>query len=141
MRTIGLLLAVAAAAGCARPHHPSPYVPPATQYSTGSTLMAAGGLVTAVVGAQLAQDPRASKSTQTAGTAAMGAGLGLMAASMIDAIQVQQEREKFWKLTYAFYNRYFGPPPVNEPEERPALPPIPEVPFNFQEIPPNDEEP
>ena len=135
------MLAVAAAAGCARPHHPSPYVPPSTQYSTGSTLMAAGGLVTAVVGAQLAQDPRASKSTRTAGTAAMGAGLGLMAASMIDAIQVQQEREKFWKLTYALYNRYFGPPPVNEPEERPALPPIPEVPFNFQEIPPNDEEP
>jgi len=141
MRRIGLVLAIAAAAGCARPHHPSPYVPPATQYSTGSTLMAAGGLVTAMVGAQLAQDPKASKSTQAAGTAAMGAGVGLMAASLIDAIQVQQEREKFWKLTYAFYNRYFGPPPVNEPEERPALPPIPEVPFNFQEIPPNDEDP
>src|SRR5262245_32998757 len=123
MRTMGLLLALAAVAGCARPHHPSPYVPPETQYSTGSTLMAAGGLMSAAVGAQLAQDPKASKTAQTAGTAAMGAGVGLMAASLIDAVQVQQEREKWWKLTYAFYNRYFGPPPVNEPEDRPAPPP------------------
>jgi len=141
MKASWFLAALLSLSACARPHHPSPYVPPETQYSVGSTLMAAGGLMSAAVGAQLAQNPRVSKSTQAAGTAAMGAGVGLMAASLIDAIQVQQEREKFWKLTYAFYNRYFGPPPVNEPEERPALPPLPEVPFNFQEIPPNDEDP
>lgn len=136
-----VLLLLLAGLGCARPQHPNPYVPPETQYSAGSTIVAAGGLMTAAVGAQFAQDPRASKSTRTAGTAAMGAGVGLMAASLIDAIEVQKEREQFYKLTYAFYHRYFSPPPLSEPEERPALPPIPEVPFNFQEDPPAEDEP
>lgn len=134
-----MVIVLAAGLGCARPHHPNPYVPPETQYSTGSTLMAAGGAVTAMVGAQFAQDPRASKSTQTAGTAAMGAGVAAMAASLIDAVEVQKEREKFYKLTYAFYHRYFSPPPLSEPEERPALPPVPIVPFNFEEVPADDE--
>jgi hypothetical protein len=134
-----VVLVLIAGLGCARPQHPNPYVPPETQYSTGSTLLAAGGLMTAAVGAQFAQDPRASKSTQTAGTAAMGAGVAAMAASLIDAVEVQKERDKFWKLTYAFYHRYFSPPPFGEPDARPALPPIPEVPFNFEDPPPADE--
>ena len=127
--------------GCARPHHPNPYVPPETQYSTGSTLLAAGGLMTSAVGASLAQDPRASKTVRTAGTAAMGVGVAAMAASLIDAIEVQKEREQFINLTRAFYHRYFSPPPVGEEKtDRGALPPIPEVPFNFKE-PSEDEDP
>lgn len=129
------------AAGCARPQHPNPYVPPDTQYSMGSTLMAAGGLMTAAVGASFAQDPRASSTARTVGTAAMGAGLAAIAASMIDAIEVQKNREKFIQLTRAFYHRYFSPPPVNEESDRGgALPPIPEVPFNFKD-PSDDDEP
>jgi len=126
---------------CARPQHPNPYVPPETQYSTGSTLLAAGGLMTAAVGASFAQDPRASSTAKLAGTAAMGAGMAAMAASLIDAIEVQKQREKFIQLTRAFYHRYFSPAPVGEDTERgSALPPIPEVPFNFKD-PPDDDEP
>jgi hypothetical protein len=131
-----LLLAV----GCARPHHPNPYVPPETQYSMGSTLMAGGGVLAAAVGASVAQDPRASSTARAAGTAAMGAGVAVMAASLIDAIQVQKEREKFIQLTRAFYHRYFSPPPVGEDKGEAALPAIPEVPFNFKD-PSDDDEP
>ena len=119
--------------GCSRPQHPNPYVPPETQYSTGSTLLAAGGLMTAAVGANFAQDPRASSTARTAGTAAMGAGVAAMAASLIDAIEVQKEREQFIQLTRAFYQRYFSPPPLSEDTGGTALPPIPEVPFNFKD--------
>lgn len=127
------------AAGCARPHHPNPYVPPETQYSTGSTLVAAGGLVTAAVGAQVAQNPRATSAAKTAGTAGMGAGVAAMAGSLLDAIEVQKEREKFINLTRAFYHRYFSPPPLDEDTGREPLPPVPMVPFNFQD-PSDDEE-
>jgi len=137
MRRIAVVLGLLA--GCARAPHPSPYVPPETQYSTGSTLLAAGGLVAASVGAQVAQDPRASRTAQTAGTAALGAGVGMMAASLLDAIEVQKEREKWIKLTRAFYHHYYGYDPIETPE-RPAPPPIPEVPFNFRE-PSEDDEP
>ena len=134
------LVVLVLAAGCARPHHPNPYVPPETQYSTGSTLMAAGGLMTAAVGASFAQDPRASSTARAAGTAAMGAGMAVMAASLIDAIEVEKQREKFIQLTRAFYHRYFSPPPVGEDRTEPVLPPIPEVPFNFKD-PSDDDEP
>jgi hypothetical protein len=135
-----LVLLLTAGLGCARGQHPNPYVPPETQYSAGSTIMAAGGLVAATAGASFAQDPQASKTAKTAGTAAMGAGVGLMAASLIDAIEVQKEREKFYKLTRAFYHHYFGSSPLWEESERPAPPPIPEVPFNFKD-PSDNEEP
>jgi hypothetical protein len=127
-------------AGCARPTHPSPYVPPETQYSVGSTMLAAGGLVAAATGAQVAQAPGASATARTAGTAAMGAGVGMMAASLIDAIEVQKEREKWIKLTRAFYNHYFGYDPLDEGKDRAAPPPVPEVPFNFKD-PSEDQEP
>jgi hypothetical protein len=133
------LLVPALLAGCTRPTHPNPYVPPETQYSTGSTLIAAGGLMSAATGASIAQDPRASAAAKTAGTAAMGAGVGLMLASLVDAVEVQKEREKFINLTRAFYHHYFGYDPLGEPKERPAPPPIPEVPFNFKELPPSDD--
>jgi hypothetical protein len=135
-----VLAALLLAVGCSRPQHPNPYVPPETQYTTGSTLLAAGGLMTAAVGASFAQDRRASPTARTAGTAAMGAGVAAMAASLIDAIEVQKEREQFIQLTRAFYHRYFGPPPLAEDTGGTALPPIPEVPFNFKD-PSDDDEP
>jgi hypothetical protein len=103
--------------------------------------MAAGGLMTAAVGANFAQDPKASSGARTAGTAAMGAGMAAMAASLIDAIEVEKQREKFIQLTRAFYQRYFSPPPLGEEREGgTALPPVPEIPFNFKE-PSDDDEP
>jgi hypothetical protein len=134
------LTLLALLAGCARPTHPSPYVPPETQYSLGSTLAAAGGLVAASVGAQVAQAPGASATARTAGTAAMGAGMAMMAASLVDAIDVQKEREKFIKLTRAFYHHYFDYDPLDEGKERAAPPPVPEVPFNFKD-PSEDQDP
>ena len=127
-------------AGCARPQHPNPYVPPETQYSAGSTLMAAGGLMAAAVGASYANNPHASKGTQTAGTAAVAAGTALMLGSLIDAVETQKERDKFWNLTRAFYHHYYGGP-TPEVEERPLPPPIPEVPFNFKDDEPSPEDP
>jgi hypothetical protein len=137
-KSLALLLVLSS--GCGRPQPLSPYVPPETQYSTGSTLMAAGGLMAAAVGSSLAQDPAASKTVKTAGTAATAAGTGLMLASLIDAVETQKEREKFWNLTRAFYHQYFGGPSL-EADERPAPPPIPEVPFNFQDDEPSKDDP
>ena len=134
-----VVIFLALLAGCARPTHPNPYVPPETQYSMGSTMVAAGGLIAASVGAQVAQAPGASATARTAGTAAMGAGMALMAASLIDAVEVHKEREKFIKLTRAFYHHYYGYDPLEEQKERPAPPPIPEVPFNFKDPSDNDE--
>lgn len=125
---------------CARPPHPNPYVPPETQYSMGSTLMAAGGLMAAAVGSSMAQDPAASKTVKSVGAAAAVAGTGLMLGSLIDAVEVQKEREKFINLTRAFYRQYYGGD-WQEPADRPAPPPIPEIPFNFQDDPPPNDDP
>jgi len=136
----GVALSLLLLASCARPPHPSPYVPPETQYSVGSTLMAAGGLMTAAVGSSFAQDPHASSTARTAGTAAMAVGTASMLASLIDALEVQKEREKFMNLTRAFYNHYFGGYDPDEPE-RAAPPPLPEIPFSFKDAEPADDEP
>lgn len=138
MRRAAVLLVLLGA--CSRPQHPSPYVPPETQYSTGSTILAASGLMAAAVGASYAQDPNASRSARNAGTAAAVAGTGLMLASLIDAVETQKQRDKFWNLTRAFYHQYYGGPSP-EREERPAPPPIPEVPFNFQDDEPASDDP
>lgn len=141
MRVVVPLVLAALVGGCStRPQHPSPYVPPETQYSVGSTLAAAGGLMVAATGAGLAEDPGASKTVRKAGTAAMGAGVGAMAASLIDALEVREERAKFILITRAFYNHYFGYNPLEEDRERPAPPPVPEVPFTFRD-PSEDEDP
>ncbi len=132
-----LLLALGA---CARPQHPNPYVPPETQYSAGSTLMAAGGLMAAAVGSSMAQSSNSSRTVQTAGTAAAVAGTGLMLLSLIDAVEVGKEREKFMNLTRAFYRHYYGGT-WQETAERPAPPPLPELPFDFKDDPPPDEDP
>jgi len=124
---------------CSRPEHPNPYVPPETQYSTGSTLLATGGLMAAAVGSSMTQDPKASQAMKTAGTIATAAGTGLMLASLIDAVETQKEREKWMKLTRAFYHEYWGWPNL-EADDRPAPPPLPEVPFNFKDDGPSDDD-
>lgn len=136
---LGAILQLALLGACSRPQHPSPYVPPETQYSTGSTLMAAGGLMAAAVGSSIAQAPNASPAAKTAGNLAAVAGTGLMLGSLIDAVETQKEREKFMNLTRAFYHQYFGWP-APETEERPAPPPLPEVPFNFKDDEPSDDD-
>jgi hypothetical protein len=113
----GAFLPLLLLCSCARPHHPSPYIPPETQYSTGSTLMAAGGLMTA-----------------------MAEGTAMMLASLIDAVEVQKEREKWINLTRAFYHHYYGGIDADE-SERPAPPALPEVPFTFKDPEPADDEP
>jgi hypothetical protein len=137
MRTGAVLLLLLGA--CSRPEHPIPYVPPDTQYSTGSTLMAAGGLMAAAVGSSMSQDPHASQAVRTAGTVAAAAGTGLMLASLVDAVETQKARQRFINLTRAFYHAYWGWPML-EAEERPAPPPLPEVPFNFKDDVPSDDE-
>lgn len=139
-----LTLALLAAGCSSRPQHPNPYVPPETQYSTGSTLMAAGGLMAAAVGSWMSDSPSSSKTTRTVGTAATATGVGLMLTSLIDAVEVQKEREKFFNLTRAFYRQYFGAYSSLEEPERPAPSSIPELPFTFSDegtLPPGEEDP
>ncbi len=93
----------------------------------------------AAVGSSFANDPYASKTVKAAGTAAAVAGTGLMLASLIDAVEVQKEREKFYNLTRAFYRQYYGGS-WQESEERPAPPPLPELPFDFKDDPPPDDQ-
>jgi hypothetical protein len=102
--------------------------------------MAAGGLMAAAIGSSFAQDPNASKTVKTVGTASAVAGTGMMLASLIDAVEVQKEREKFINLTRAFYRQYTGAS-WQEPEEHPGPPPLPELPFDFRDDPPADEDP
>jgi hypothetical protein len=135
----GAFLPLLLLCSCARPQHPSPYVPPETQYSTGSTLMAAGGLMSAMVGASFSQDPHASPAAKTAGTAAMAGGTAMMLASLIDAVEVQKERDKFINLTRAFYHHYYGG--IDSEPDKPAPPALPEVPFTFKDPEPQDDEP
>lgn len=140
MKRLAVVLLLAAS-GCARSQPENPYIPKETQYSTGSTLLAAGGLMAAAVGSSIAQSPSASPGAKTAGTAAMGAGVGAMAASLIDAIEVRKEREKFIQLTRAFYHHYFSPRPLSDDVEPARVPEsFPEVPFAFREDPPAEDE-
>lgn len=133
MKSLVFALAALLAAGCSsRPQHPIPYIPPQTQYTTGSTLLAAGGLMAAAVGASVNDDPRASKTAKAVGTGAMAAGLGMVAASMIDAIEVQGARRAFIDVTRAFYHQYYGGS-LPEGSGRPAPAPIPEIPFQFKD--------
>jgi hypothetical protein len=142
-RTLALALLLA---GCSsRPQHPNPYVPPETQYSTGSTLLAAGGLMAAAVGSSIADSPSASQTTRTVGTATAATGVGLMLTSLIDAVEVRKQREKFFNLTRAFYRQYYfgGYSPIEE-SDRPSPSSIPELPFTFSDegtLPPGEEDP
>lgn len=92
----------------------------------------------AAVGSSIADSPSASRTAKTVGTATMATGLGLAAASLIDAIEVQGARKTFIDLTRAFYNQYYGGGALEE-KERVAPEAIPEIPFQFKEDPPPDD--
>ena len=125
---VGLLGAVLA--GCAgRAASPNPYVPPEALHSPGSTLMAAGGVMATAIGTDLAQDRRRSARTRAAGAAAAAAGAGMLVAALVDAIEVQKEREKFHTLHGAFLRQMRGSPPADLPTR--PVEPLPEVPFRF----------
>jgi hypothetical protein len=121
-----------AAAGCAsRPQPLNPYVPPETMYSAGGTLAAVGGVMASSVGASM-MDPDRSPQTRKIGAAATGAGLALMGAAVLEAIEVEMARQKFVSLHNAFVRSYFGSPTPDSPLRTPP-PPLPDVPFQFGE--------
>jgi hypothetical protein len=130
VKAIAVVLVAAAAAGCAgRAVSPNPYIPPEALHSPGSTVLAAGGVLATAVGTDLAQDRRRSPRTRAAGAAAAATGAGMLVAALVEAIEVQKEREKFFTLQGAFLRQMRGSPPADLPT-RPAEP-LPEAPFRF----------
>ena len=121
--------------GCAsRPVSPSPYVPPQAMYTTGSTIAALGGAMATGIGAEMMRSEH-SPGTRKAGMGLLAAGVGLLGAALIDAIQVEDERRRLI-LTDAVWRQFYMNRPLPEPY-RPPPPPPPEVPFEF----PVDESP
>lgn len=96
-------------------------------------------MLAAAAGASVANNSHSS-GAKTAGNAAMAAGMALMAASLIDAVEVQKSREQFWNLMRAFNRAYSYFPPIRD-DEREAPPPVPEVPFNFKDDEPTEGDP
>jgi hypothetical protein len=117
-------------AGCSSRQQPlSPYVPPEAMYSAGGTFAAAGGVAAASIGTSMMDKDR-SPSTRKAGAAVTGGGAALMGAAILEAIEVQKEREKLYKLYYAFLRDYYGTPAPEGPLRTPPPPP-PDVPFEL----------
>jgi len=137
MRRLLVALTVASAVGCStRPQPVSPYVPPEAMHSGLSTLAAATGLMATAVGSDLMDDDsrwargRNRKGIRTAATGLTAAGIGLLGLAVLDAIEVQKEREKFFKLNNAFWREYRGSPVPDRPFREP-LPAPPDLPFRF----------
>jgi hypothetical protein len=126
---VALLGLVLVGAGCARTS-PHPLVPPETQYTAGGTLAAVGGTAGMIAAAEMTDRDR-SPGTRKAGMAAGAAGAALLAAAVVEAIEVEREREKFYRLQAAFWRNWLGSPSPDAPFRDPA-PPLPEVPFNFE---------
>ncbi len=97
-------------------------------YSGTSTLTAFGGVAAAAVGAHM-MDPDRSARTRKAGMGVLAAGMGLLGAAFIDAIQVEAERRRLIAIDAAWRQHLMGNP-VPEPFRDPP-PPLPEVPFEF----------
>jgi len=130
MRLLALFVTVA---GCGtRPLNPC--LPPETQYSTGSTVAAIGGLLGTAIGTDLAQNSRNSPNTRAIGTAAAATGMGLLAVALIDAVEVQKQREKVINIDRAMRHSYMRPG-VPDSFFRPPPPPLPDPPFNFDDEP------
>jgi hypothetical protein len=132
---VGVLAAFLAACS-SRPQPVSPYVPPEAMHSGASTLAAATGLMAAAVGADLMDDDsrwargRNRKAMKATGAGLVAGGVALMGLAVLEAIEVQKEREKFFKLNAAFWREYRGSPVPDRPFRDP-VPPPPEVPFKF----------
>lgn len=135
MKWIALLGAVmAAVSGCSsRPQPINPYLPPDTMYSAAGTMAAMGGVMGSAAGASMMEKDR-SPATRKAGAAVMGGGAALLGAAILEAIEVEKNRQKFIDLHNAFVRSYYGSP-TTEPTLRTPPPPLPDVPFEF---PPGD---
>lgn len=130
MKQIGVALIAVSLAGCASGAVPSnPYVPPEALHSPGSALLAAGGVMAAAVGTDVAQDRRRSPRTRAAGAAAGAAGAAMLVAALAEAVEVQKEREKFFTLHGAYLRQMRGSPPADLPVR--PIEPLPEIPFRL----------
>lgn len=140
MRAVALGLIVLLGAGCAtRLRHPNPYIPPEAMPTVGGTLAAMGGVTATAVGAHML-DRNGSGRSRRVGAGLVAAGAGMLGLALIEAIELEREREKLEKLDAAFRRQIVGSP---NPENsfRPAPPPLPEVPFHFDRSPLSGEEP
>lgn len=116
-------------AACAQPRPSSnPYVPPSAMYTTGSTLAAFGGAMAVSAGAEMV-GPHHSSRTRKVGMGALAAGLGLLGAAVLDALQVEEARRNLIQMDAAWRQPYMNCP-LPEPFRTPP-PPLPEVPFEF----------
>src|SRR5438105_3549487 len=115
MRSAVPLVLVLMVSGCAsRPTPISPYVPPEAMYSTGGTMAAMGGVLGTAVGSSMMEKDR-SPNTRKAGAAVTGGGAALLGAAILEAIEVEKEREKLFALYHAFLRRYYGTPAPEAP--------------------------
>jgi hypothetical protein len=74
-------------------------------------------------------DPDRSPRTRAAGMGILAAGIGLLGAALVDAIQVEEARRRLIATDAAWRQGYMNRP-LAEPT-RPPPPPLPEVPFEF----------
>lgn len=97
-------------------------------YSTGSTLAAFGGAMALSAGAEMT-DPRHASRIRKVGMGALAAGLGLLGAAVLDALQVEEARRNLIQMDAAWRQQYMNRP-LPEPF-RPPPPPLPEAPLEF----------
>lgn len=141
MRRMLALLAVAASAGCsARQSHP--FLPPEAMYTSGSTLLAAGGVMAGSTGAYLLDssfgDRSSSQKRWGTGLAAAGGAMTLVAA--LEAIAVEDARARAIARLRAISDILNGTPQLDAPA-RPLPPSLPEIPWTFEERSPLAGEP
>jgi hypothetical protein len=141
MRRTLAVLALLAAGGCsARPTHP--FLPPEAMYTSGSTLLAAGGVMAGGTGAYLLDssfgDRSASQKRWGTGLAAAGGAMTLAAA--FEAIAVEDARARAIARLRAISDILNGTPRLDAPAP-PDPPSLPEIPWTFEERSPLDGEP
>jgi hypothetical protein len=93
-----------------------------------------GGLLGTAIGADLAQDSQCSPNTRAVGSAIAAIGVGLLAVAMIDASEVQKQREKVINIDRAM-RHFYARPGVPDSFFRPPPPPLPEPAFDFSDDP------
>jgi hypothetical protein len=128
-KTAGFLLAAVLAGCSSRPTPVSPYVPPETMYSSGGTMAAMGGVVGLAAGSSMMDKDRSPK-TRAAGAGVAAGGAALLGIALLEAIEVEKERQKYVNLHNAFVRSYYGSPVPDSPLRLPP-PPLPDIPFEF----------
>ena len=128
MRNVAILLVVLG--GCSSQRRPeNPYVPAKAYHSPASTMAAAGGVVGLAAGTTMLDSDR-SKRTRRWGSAAVAGGAALLGFAIMEAIEVEHERERLRRL-YGAMLRYQRGSPIPVDPFRPPPPPPPELPFEF----------